>query len=97
MFLLYCLHCFLSRIIDKCSRPTQRYIAKTSHIRLPTHLDDQAYVLSNPHSPNFLLETFIKKNKHGGGLVYTFIFNINNITITMLIIRYDGDYQMSAI
>ena len=40
MFLLYCLHCFLSRIIDKCSRPIQRYIAKTSHIILPTHLDD---------------------------------------------------------
>ena len=40
MFLLYCLHCFLSRIIDKCSKPIQRYIAKTSHIRLPTHLDD---------------------------------------------------------
>ena len=39
MFLLYCLHCFLSRIIDKCSRPIQRYIAKTSHIILP-HLDD---------------------------------------------------------
>ena len=31
---------FLSRIIDKCSRPIQSYIAKTSHIRLPTHLDD---------------------------------------------------------
>ena len=39
-FLLYCVHCFLSRIIDKRSRPIQRYIAKTSHIRLPTHLDD---------------------------------------------------------
>ena len=25
---------FLSRIIDKCSRPIQRHIAKTSHIRL---------------------------------------------------------------
>ena len=43
VFLLYCLHCFLSRIIDKCSRRVQRYIAKTSHIRLPTHLDDYAY------------------------------------------------------
>ena len=32
------------RIIDKCSRPIQRYIAKTSHIRLSTHLDDQAYL-----------------------------------------------------
>ena len=31
---------FLSRIIDKCSRAIQRYIAKTSHIRLPTHSDD---------------------------------------------------------
>ena len=40
MFLLYCLHCFLSRIIDKCCRLIQRYIAKTSHIRLPSHLDD---------------------------------------------------------
>ena len=39
MFFLYCLHCFLSRIIDKCIT-IQRYIAKTSHIRLPTHLDD---------------------------------------------------------
>ena len=44
MFLLYYLHSFLSRIIDKCSRPIQRHIAKTSHIRLPTHLDDYAYV-----------------------------------------------------
>ena len=26
--------------IDKYSRPIQRYIAKTSHMRLPTHLDD---------------------------------------------------------
>ena len=40
MFLLYRLHCFSSRTIDKCSRPIQRHIAKTSHIRLPTHLDD---------------------------------------------------------
>ena len=40
MFLLYCVHCFLSRIIDKCSRHIQRYIDKTNHIRLPTHLDD---------------------------------------------------------
>ena len=40
MFLVYCLHFFLSRIIDKCSRPIQRYIAKTSHILIPTHLDD---------------------------------------------------------
>ena len=31
---------FLSRIIDTCGRPIQRYTAKTSHIRLPTHLDD---------------------------------------------------------
>ena len=31
---------FLSRIIDKCSWPMQRYIAKTSHVLPPTHLDD---------------------------------------------------------
>ena len=36
----FCLHCFLSRIIDNCTRPMQRYIAKTIHICLPTHLDD---------------------------------------------------------
>ena len=40
MFMFFCLHCCLSRIIDKCTRPIQRYIAKTSHICLPTHLDD---------------------------------------------------------
>ena len=31
---------FVSCIINKCSRPIQRYTAKTSHVRLPTHLDD---------------------------------------------------------
>ena len=31
---------FLLRIIDKCSRLILRYIAKTSHTRLPTHLGD---------------------------------------------------------
>ena len=42
VFFFFFLHCFLSRrpIIDTCTRPIQRYIAKTSHIRLPTNLDE---------------------------------------------------------